>query len=328
MTDSINNILLIGAGQLGSRHLQGLAHINIPVEITVVDPSESSLATARNRFAEIAANPRIEKITFQTSVNGTGDFFDLAIIATGADVRADLVTSLITNKEVRNLILEKVLFQKESDYERVGSLLARRQVNTVVNCPRRLYPFYRKLRNILLTDGQVSMQVVGSNWGLGCNAIHFLDLFAFFTGNSSLEIDEVALDTAILSSKRPGYVEFTGMLKGVNARGDRFAISSCLEPDRPLVISIQTGTRQINIHESTGNALITDTANGSKLEEPFTVLYQSQLTGMVARDIFTTGFCGLTPYNESVQLHIPLLKSLLTHLNRVSPGSYHYCPIT
>ena len=36
-------LLLVGAGQLGSRYLQGLAHVDTPVSITAVDPSLNPL---------------------------------------------------------------------------------------------------------------------------------------------------------------------------------------------------------------------------------------------------------------------------------------------
>ncbi|AMV71858.1 hypothetical protein DBW_1497 [Desulfuromonas sp. DDH964] len=329
MTDSIHNILLVGAGQLGSRHLQGLARINIPVSIEVIDPSEVSLRTARERFTEIAKNPYIREIRFNTNGNGENSAIDLAVIATGADVRADVVTALIGDKQVRNIILEKFLFQRESDFERVGALLHERQVKAVVNCPRRVYPFYLQLKEILIEDGPINFRVDGSNWGLGCNGVHFFDLFAFLTGEySSIRIDEVLLDNTILESKRPSFVEFTGSIRGANGRGDMIEISSSIEPGTPLHISIGTGTRQIEIQESAGTAFFVKNHVGKVFQETFTVPFQSQITGTVAQEMLMNGACSLTPYKESVHLHLQLLKTLLAHLNNVSGKQYENCPIT
>ena len=329
MMDSIQNILLIGAGQLGSRHLQGLAHINMPVSIEVIDPSEASLKNARERFSEVANNPYVRDIRFNTTGNGENCCIDLAIIATGADVRADIVTSLIANKKVRNLILEKFLFQKESDFERVGALLHDRQVNAVVNCPRRVYQIYLKLKEIIFGDGPITFCVDGSNWGLGCNGVHFLDLFAFLTGDySSIKVNDVLLDNTIQESKRPGFVEFTGSIRGVNSRGDRFEISSRIEPGTPLHLSIKTQARQIEIQETLGTAIFVNQQTGQEHQETFTVPYQSQITGIVAQEILMNGACSLTPYKESVLLHLQLLQTLLAHLNNVSGQQYDYCPIT
>jgi len=328
MTDFIHNILLVGAGQLGSRHLQGLAHISIPVSIIVIDPSEASLKTARERFTEIKSNPNIKDIQFQTTHHKSHECIDLAVIATGADVRADVLDYLITNKQVRNVILEKFLFQKQTDYERIGVLLEKQLVKVFVNCPRRLYPFYRQLKKILSGEGPISFIVDGSQWGMGCNIIHFLDLFAFLTGNHAIGINNVSLDNSILESKRPGFVEFTGTVMGANARGDRFEISSRIEPDKPLRISIISGSQQIEIHESEGRVLFTSTKTGDVQQESFVVSYQSQLTGEIAQEILLTGTCTLTPYTESMHLHLPILKTFLGHLNNVSGRQYDYCPIT
>jgi len=328
MKNSTNSIVLIGGGQLGSRHLQGLANIDIPVSITVVDPSEISLKTARERYAQIAENPNIKEIKFSHCISDLFDRIDLAIVATGADVRADVVSSLVQQYSVRNLLLEKFLFQKESDFERIAGLLDRRQVNATVNCPRRLFPFYRQLKDALSSEDVISFSVAGSNWGMGCNAIHFLDLFAFLSGSSKVEVSGVSLDERILGSKRPGFVEFTGMIAGSSPRGDSFSISSLNEPDVPLKISIKTNSQLIEIDESAGKAFFYDELTSIKRQESFVLPYQSQMTGTVARDTLLSGVSGLTCYLESARLHIPVLSAFLTHLNRVSEKHYDHCPIT
>jgi len=323
-----HRIVLIGAGQLGSRHLQGLANIDIPVSIDVIDPNEASLQTARERYAQIAANPNISKVRFLPRISDLSGQIDLAIVATGADVRADVISSLVLNYTVRNLLMEKVLFQKEADFDRIATLLSRQQVYAEVNCPRRIFPFYLHLKEILSVATGFSFSVDGSNWGMGCNAIHFLDLFAHLSGNSVVEIKDVLLNEKILESKRPGFVEFTGTISGNNLRGDSFSISSRIEPDVPLKITIKTDAQLIEIDESAGKASFFNKVTEVKSQESFVLPYQSQLTGIVARDILLSGAGGLTPYSESAQLHIPILRAFLTHLNRVSEKHYDFCPIT
>lgn len=328
MNNSSNSILLVGAGQLGSRHLQGLARVCIPVSISVVDPSNASLKTAWERFAEMESNSNITEINFHTDILEAPDSIDLAVIATGANVRADVLANLVATKQVRNIVLEKFLFQNESDFEIVGELLHKHHVNAFVNCPRRLYPFYRELKTLIQGKSPITLNVDGSNWGLGCNIIHFLDLFAFLTGNCSIEFDDLSLDSSIQESKRPGFVEFTGTVKGGNARGDRFEITSDIDLGSPIRITIGAGNRRIEISESAGSALFFENAAGTETHETFTVPYQSQLTGEVAQEILMNGTCGLTTYDESMQLHLPVLKTLLEHLNKVSGKQYTHCPIT
>ena len=61
----------MGAGQLGSRYLQGLGALKDQVAITVVDPSEASLAVARKRLAEILPVAE-QKVQWSMSLEDAG----------------------------------------------------------------------------------------------------------------------------------------------------------------------------------------------------------------------------------------------------------------
>jgi threonine dehydrogenase-like Zn-dependent dehydrogenase len=45
--NKIYNIAVVGAGQLGSRHLQSLKGIQLDVRIVVIDPNQESLEIAK-----------------------------------------------------------------------------------------------------------------------------------------------------------------------------------------------------------------------------------------------------------------------------------------
>ena len=57
-------LLIIGAGQLGSRHLQGLSKINNDIEIAVVDPNRDALELAHNRYEEMPSNSHIHSVDY------------------------------------------------------------------------------------------------------------------------------------------------------------------------------------------------------------------------------------------------------------------------
>src|SRR5947209_4742456 len=133
----MTTVALIGAGQIGSRHLQALARLE--ADITVIDPSSASLDRAR----ELAGK---SDIRYATQLDQLGPAIDVAIVACSARERRSVVESLLAGRKVGALVLEKVLFQKIEDYEAVGALLKERGVRAWVNCPRRLWPFYQALR--------------------------------------------------------------------------------------------------------------------------------------------------------------------------------------
>ena len=45
-------IVLVGSGNIGSRHLQGLAKLNLYINLITIDKSDASLDLAKSRLAE------------------------------------------------------------------------------------------------------------------------------------------------------------------------------------------------------------------------------------------------------------------------------------
>jgi len=134
---------LIGAGQLGSRHLQGLIHSENRLRIYVIDQSDEALATARIRFKEASDKNTDTKfnVSFHNKLDDLPAELDLVIIATTAEVRRIVVEDLLTNHQVKYLLLEKIVFQKVADFTAVNDLLNKTGVKAWVNCARRMYPF-------------------------------------------------------------------------------------------------------------------------------------------------------------------------------------------
>jgi len=65
----MKHILIIGGGQLGSRHLQAVKKCEFPVSIVVLDPSRESLTVCESRYKEIEDNANVESIQFLTELN-------------------------------------------------------------------------------------------------------------------------------------------------------------------------------------------------------------------------------------------------------------------
>ena len=171
----MKNFLIIGAGQLGSRHLQGALKVEDKFHFYVLDPSEKSLGLAKTRAKEISHN---HPISFTAKWNDLPENLDIVIVATSANVRAKVVLQLLENHKVSFLVLEKVLFQDIDSYATVSELIIKTNTTTFVNHPRRTFDFYKQIkRNYHASkDKTLLMQVVGGNWGLGCNTLHFIDM--------------------------------------------------------------------------------------------------------------------------------------------------------
>ena len=77
-------IKLVGAGQIGSRYLQGLAKCNTPLEIFVNDHNVESLQRAKTRWQESINKFSDHKIIWNNKINNQKDLFDLIIVSTSS----------------------------------------------------------------------------------------------------------------------------------------------------------------------------------------------------------------------------------------------------
>lgn len=315
------NVAIIGAGQLGSRHLQGLKGAASPMNITVMDSSEDSLEVARERYETIPAVG--EKIVeFTTEINQLPSELDLVIVATGSKPRSAIVKSLLTASKVRNLVLEKVLFPRLSDYDDIARLIEEHEVNTWVNCPRRMFGNYQQILQLIDRTKPVKMQNAKENWSLCCNGIHMIDVFMYLTGEMDYIIDVSKLNQELEESKRPGYIEMTGTLTITTPKGSTLTLTSENNYQGEKGIFIENGDLRIFIDEGKGIWTAGDKKNLYKM--PF----QSQLTGLLADGILIAGCCSLTPFKLSIQYHKPFIKALLTLYNSIIGENTDLLPIT
>lgn len=314
-------VALIGAGQLGSRHLQSLGKIGVPVSLQVVDPRASSLDLARERLAQVGENPNVRETRFLTSIAELAPELDFCVIATSADVRLEALRSLLALSRVRYLLLEKVLFQSLAQLAEAKRLIEKSGVRAWVNCPRRLYPFYRLLKE-QLAGVPLHYRVIGGGWGLACNGIHFIDHLAWLAEARLDALDISGLQPGFCESRRQGFVEVNGTLRGNYEKGSRIELT-CSAVPTPVHIKIDSSEIRVSIEEGAGRATVSRLENGWEAEEmEFSIPFQSELTHDVATQLLENGSCGLTPFADSSAYHAIFLEALSRHL-----GSSE-CPIT
>ena len=161
---------------------------------------------------------------------------------------------------------------------------------------------FRELKSKLTTP--MTYKVSGSEWGLACNAVHFIDLVAFFADSASYTLDLSGIERELFQSKRQGFVEFYGVLRGEFDTGDRFELE-CYHGENVTVENlIRTNGLEADI---SGDSVEIRRSDGSVESQPFKMEYQSDLTHLALQQLLTSGTCDLTPYRESMDLHIPFI---------------------
>jgi hypothetical protein len=321
-------IVIIGAGQLGSRHLQGVAQSSFDISIEVVEPFESSRVIAEERYNQIKNRSKVEKIEFYDSIDKLSNDIDLAIVATSSDVRSKVIRELLSKKNVDNLVLEKVLFQTIEDYASIEQLLDKTNTRCWVNHPRRMFPVYKQLKQELQSANQISYNFQGGNWGLACNSLHFIDHLSYFADSTKLTLDGRFLDNKIYDSKRKGFIEFNGLLSGKVANHTLSLYSN--PAATPSIFSIVSDILIANIDEAKGILVISKKENNweEEIRKEKIVYFQSELSSILIEDILISNKCLLPTFKEAMELHVPYIQCLLKKMDKINGKKNKLCPIT
>ncbi|HLO78458.1 MAG TPA: Gfo/Idh/MocA family oxidoreductase [Magnetospirillum sp.] len=328
MTGQIE-VLIVGGGGIGSRHLQAIAASNKPLSITVVDPAEASREVARQRFHEITAGAE-HKLSLTATLDDAPREIDVCIVATPAHVRRAVVEQLIAHAKVRYLILEKILFQTRGDYAAVARLLAEAGTKAWVNTPRRLWPQYGVMRDQIAGNGPVALHVVsGRRTALGTNSIHFLDTLDFLAGGDrqwTLRGDRLGRLEG--GSRHTHAVEFQGCLYGFSDKGDVFSFT--LHDDNTThVLDISAKGYRWLVREAQSTALVASEAEGwAWREAEFPLVFQSRITGDVVADLLGKGDCALPTLAQSSSLHLAVLDAYFEALGLPQDAEDVQCPVT
>lgn len=317
----MNTVVIIGAGQLGSRHLQGVKLASHSLNIWVCDTSFDSLRVAEERYHQISS-PTMHTVHF---VNDWGQIplnIDVVIVATGSIPRAGIVDALITTHNVRYMVLEKFLFPRMAEYDAIQAMIDQYHVPTFVNCTRRMWQLYDLVAMHIDRTKPIKMQHIGGDWGLCCNSIHYIDIFMHLSGAKSYTLDINGLIPEVIPSKRDGYIELRGKEIIITPEGNQLILEA--NPEHVGVSSdvIINGDRQIRIDETKGVVEIGD------LQISAPIQYQSALSGIFVDNLLSSGTCALTPYTESAQYHKIFLSQIGPFVNTLLGTNSDTCPIT
>jgi len=325
----MNSIVLIGAGNIGSRHLQSLATLGLDWEITVIEPNLKSMLLAQSRYKKVMLTHSPRPI-YCNSLDNMPKSADIFILATPAAERLDLIQKALSYSECHNLILEKVVFQSVEDFKIAEDLFDKNNIDVWVNCPRRQWPVFIQLKNTLTGSTKIECHFSRSQFAMTCNSIHLIDIFQFLTGVDEVLVDGSGLSNPVINDKKAGYIDFTGVLKVTNNRGDLFTISGYETANviPPLMTVISDKQRWI-FEQQTESLSVANPATGWKWQKsPISTPHQSTLTSTVIRQIISNKTCNLTKFSTAKRAHVPMLKAFLDRIETATGNRPERCHIT
>jgi hypothetical protein len=294
-------LLIVGAGQLGRRYLEGALKFDEALDIFIVDPSVDSIASCQSVLDSCQTIHRVHL------TNNTEDIpygIDVAIVATQSAHRLEAIVNARVHG-VRYWILEKLL---ASNLEGLNNLLSTMsgEGKAWVNTPRRISSLYGVLNKEIDKSIPNKLTVTGSKWGLASNSIHFIDLISFLMEDRIEEMCvEISEDSEWVTSQRLGLFELLGKITVTFSNKWSLELISNSD-DTPITVNVKSGSETWEIDESSGHI---SSHHGKKIDD-FRLPYQSEMTSGLLREIFDTGSCGLPGIELSANQHRPLLAAL------------------
>jgi len=240
-------ILVVGAGQIGSRHMQGLATVPEVAEVVAVDPSAESRARAEGRWLDVPEHAG-KRLVMTGSFDVQGPF-DAAVVATNATGRLENLRR-VTALGVRHVLAEKLLFQSLDEWGAALALARETDLEVYANYVYRYAAPWAALRH-RLGGARFSMTVTAGDIGLATNLPHWLDLFEFVGGSALADLQVEALATVYPSKRGGGLLECSGALGGVSATGSRIALRFSTGEAAPRC-RIETDAGWIDLDETRG----------------------------------------------------------------------------
>ena len=310
-------------GALGKRHLSSILNSELGFDVYCYDINPNALDNFE--WSNQYNNKTLKMITSFDELPDSVDFALFAMTSTG---RREVFDKLVEHVKVKNILFEKVLFQRIEDYSHVQIKLKELGIKAWVNCARRQMDCYQELRERLSSAKEMRIDISGGEWGLACNAVHEIDLVEFLAGSENTQVTELDLLPLIADSKRPGYKEVYGTVKGHSGKCTEFFINCMKDTNVQDVLTINTDIGQFIVFEGNRKLLSMTAENNYELKvEPFEILYQSQMTQFVLEDILLRGTSRLADFDTSARLHLQFIEPLVQFFNDHG-WEEKSCPIT
>src|SRR5690606_5353972 len=158
------------------------------------------------------------------------------------------------------------------DYRQAAIVLGEQGTSTRVDTARRAFPQYQAAMEFLADDELVSVTVSGRNYGLASNSIHFIDLTSFLASSAPTDLNIAELDQTPIPSKRLGFWEFPGTLRGKAGRTE-FAFTQSAGEGVSIQVELHGRQKSVRIDDVGGQVdfldLVTGAATSSAHRVPF-----------------------------------------------------------
>ncbi len=312
-------ILLIGCGNIGYRHLEGLLNTKLNLEIAIIEKSNLRLNELDKEFKK--KKFKNKKIFLSNDFSIKNVKFDLVICATTSLKRYSLLKKLLLKFKFSKILIEKLAFQNINDFRKALILFNKNKIICWVNCPRREQKIYKEIKSANKNFDKLSIKVSGNRWNLGSNSIHFFDLYYFLSNNLSTFSQNKEILKKI-PSKHHNFLELTGKIKLRNK--NNLIYLNDKKKNKDIVVKVETLKKRYYINET--KKFVRIYSKDKSLVKKIEILKQSQLTKKIVKRIINNDQISLPTLSEAFLSHKLLYSSFKKYFYK--KGKVFNCPIT
>ena len=309
----IKKFLIVGFGGMGCRHTQSLVNLYKDSIVYIFEPNYDTYKKNLDIIGE-SSNKNIFHIS---TLNDIKSEIDFCVVATSSEPRFQILKELL-NYDINHFLVEKVVFQSKNQFDKIEELIGDQSI--YVNFVNRYFKNYIKIKNDIKKQ-PFSIDIIGGEFGLGCNALHYFDLFKYF-GASSIYLDKYNLKLNDNINKRGNqYKEVLGQISLKSNNNSSLNISSDLER-KDVEISIKYNNKTHIINEGLLTHL--QFLENEIRTNDFMIEYTSVLTAKIYNDILNSK-CLLPKIQETKDIHLFLFESIN---KSIDIDINEICPIT
>ena len=312
-------ILLIGCGNIGFRHLEGLLKTNLDLDIYIIEKSKVKILEQSKKIKN--KNFKNKTVTFSNNFLLKNIKFDLVICATTSFERYELLRKLILKFKFSKIIIEKLAFQNILDFNKSIKLFKKNKVYCWVNCPRREQEIYKIIQRENKKNEVLSIEVSGNKWNLASNSIHFFDLFYFFN-KSLINFNQIEENLKIIPSKHHKFLELTGKFKISNE--NYFIFLNDQKKNRDIIVKIKTSKMIYYVNET--KQFVKIKFKNKTIKKKIKILLQNELTEILTKKILYKKKINLSTLSEAYLSHKLLFSAFKKYFYK--KREVFNCPIT
>lgn len=230
------NFLIIGVGNIGLRHIQGLSKINNS-KFFLYDKNNNYKVRFKIEFDKLKKNNQINYFSNMDEIENKKLIYKLIILSITSEKRVAMLRRLRKIFPETKILIEKPICQSILELNRLKNI----KENTYVNYPRRYYPWFSKIKKEFLKNykkNKLNLKIRYINLGLATNTCHYIDLFNFLT---NLNPNKVILkNEKWFESKRKGFFDLNGDVEIDFGKNNKLIINSLTsKDDKKIFLSIE-----------------------------------------------------------------------------------------